>query len=208
MILRKKHRFFWNFFVIFSDYIVKGEEIWVLGLTTKDFEEIYKNTYKQTLKFIIIKCNNIDDVNDIIQDTYIELLRIIKKKQPVEIDNLNGYIIGIANNIIKRHYYKKKKDNVVYFYQQNENATDLELQDDFDLEQDFITKENIVQVWEFLKNKNIEITKIFYLYFALGLKISDISKQLQITESNVKNKIYRTLKEIKKYIGKDVINND
>lgn len=126
----------------------------------------------------------------------------------MEIDNLKGYIIGIANNIIKRHYYKKKKDNVVYFYQQNENATDLELQDDFDLEQDFITKENIVQVWEFLKNKNIEITKIFYLYFALGLKISDISKQLQITESNVKNKIYRTLKEIKKYIGKDVINND
>ncbi|MCI8636770.1 MAG: sigma-70 family RNA polymerase sigma factor [Clostridia bacterium] len=186
----------------FNDYIIKGEEIWVLGLTTKDFEEIYKNTYKQTLKFIIVKCNNIDDINDIIQDTYIELLKIIKKKQPLEIDNLNSYILGIANNIIKRHYYKKKKENIVYYYSKYENDIELEIKDDFDLEQDIITKENVSQVWEYLKNKNIEVTKIFYLYFALGLKISDISKELEMTESNVKNKIYRTLKELKKYIQK------
>ena len=186
----------------FNDYIIKGEEIWVLGLTTKDFEEIYKNTYKQTLKFIIVKCNNIDDINDIIQDTYIELLKIIKKKQPLEIDNLNSYILGIANNIIKRHYYKKKKENIVYYYSKYENDIELEIKDDFDLEQDIITKENVSQVWEYLKNKNIEVTKIFYLYFALGLKISDISIELEITESNVKNKIYRTLKELKKYIQK------
>lgn len=186
----------------FNDYIIKGEEIWVLGLTTKDFEEIYKNTYKQTLKFIIVKCNNIDDINDIIQDTYIELLKIIKKKQPLEIDNLDSYILGIANNIIKRHYYKKKKENIVYYYSKYENDIELEIKDDFDLEQDIITKENVSQVWEFLKNKNIEVTKIFYLYFALGLKISDISKELEMTESNVKNKIYRTLKELKKYIQK------
>ena len=186
----------------FNDYIIKGEEIWVLGLTTKDFEEIYKNTYKQTLKFIIVKCNNIDDINDIIQDTYIELLKIIKKKQPLEIDNLDSYILGIANNIIKRHYYKKKKENIVYYYSKYENDIELEIKDDFDLEQDIITKENVSQVWEYLKNKNIEVTKIFYLYFALGLKISDISIELEITESNVKNKIYRTLKELKKYIQK------
>ena len=186
----------------FNDYIIKGEEIWVLGLTTKDFEEIYKNTYKQTLKFIIVKCNNIDDINDIIQDTYIELLKIIKKKQPLEIDNLDSYILGIANNIIKRHYYKKKKENIVYYYSKDENDIELEIKDDFDLEQDIITKENVSQVWEYLKNKNIEVTKIFYLYFALGLKISDISKELEMTESNVKNKIYRTLKELKKYIQK------
>ena len=186
----------------FNDYIIKGEEIWVLGLTTKDFEEIYKNTYKQTLKFIIVKCNSIDDINDIIQDTYIELLKIIKKKQPLEIDNLNSYILGIANNIIKRHYYKKKKENIVYYYSKDENDIELEIKDDFDLEQDIITKENVSQVWEYLKNKNIEVTKIFYLYFALGLKISDISKELEMTESNVKNKIYRTLKELKKYIQK------
>ena len=37
----------------------------------KDFENIYQNTYNKLLKYIVIKCNNIDDINDILQDTYV-----------------------------------------------------------------------------------------------------------------------------------------
>lgn len=173
-------------------------------ITTKDFEKIYKDTYNTTLKFTVIKCNNIDDINDIIQDTYIELLRIIKKKKVLEIDSKEDrYILGIANNIIKRYYYKKKKDNMISYYSQNDNDTDIELKDDFDLEQDIITKENMDKIWKYVKNKDLETTKIFYLYFGLGLKISEISKELGLTKSNVKNKIYRTLRELKKYLGKE-----
>ena len=41
------------------------------------------------------------------------------------------------------------------------------------------------------------IFKIFYLYYAEGLKITEIAKELKLKESAVKNKIYRTLKELK-----------
>ena len=71
-----------------------------------------------------------------------------------------------------------------------------------------INKNNVEKVWKYLKQKDILTTKIFYLYFALGMKISEISKELDIGSSNVKNRIYRTLKEIKKYLGEDVIKND
>ena len=173
----------------------------------ENFKEIYRNTYQTTLKFIIIKCHNIEDINDIIQDTYLELLKIIKKKKILEIDNIKAYIFGIENNIIKRHYYKKKKDNIVSYYQDDDNV-EKETPDSFDLESTIITKNNVEKVWNYLKQKDLITTKIFYLYFALGLKISDISKELTLTESNIKNRIYRTLKELKKYLGKDVIGND
>ena len=62
----------------------------------KEFEEIYKQTYKQTLKYIICKCNNLEDVNDIIQDTYVELYKKLKKEKEVVIDNINEYIIVIS----------------------------------------------------------------------------------------------------------------
>ena len=39
------------------------------------FEEIYKKTYDVTLKYIICKCSNLEDVNDIIQEIYIELYK-------------------------------------------------------------------------------------------------------------------------------------
>lgn len=45
---------------------------------------------------------------------------------------------------------------------------------------------------------------MFYLYFVLDLKISDISKELDISESNVKHKLYRTIKELKTKLGKEV----
>ena len=174
----------------------------------KEFEMIYQKTYYKTLRFIIIKCNNIDDVNDIIQDTYIELFKKIKRKVKIEDDNIENLILGIANNVIKRHYYKKKKEKIIAIYDDKENDKINELEDTFDLEQTLITKENVKEVWNYINQKDLLTIKIFYLYFVLGLKIQEISKELNINESNCKNRIYRTLKEIKIFLGKDVIKND
>lgn len=177
-------------------------------ITRKDFDEIYEETYKIVLKFTIVKCNNIDDINDIIQDTYLELLKILKKKKILEIENTKNYILGIENNIIKRYYKKVKKENIVILNMYDEEDNNLEIKDEFDLEANIINKDNVEKVWNYLKGKDLITTKIFYLYFALGLKISEISDELEVGSSFVKNRIYRTLEEIKKNLGKDVIEND
>lgn len=175
-------------------------------ITREDFEKIYQETYEVVLKFAIVKCRNFDNVNDIIQDTYLELLKKLKKNRTLEIENLNNYLCGIENNIIKRYYSKKKKtNNVVSIYDSNNDGLDREIKDDFDIELDFINKNNVEKVWNYLKQKDLITTKIFYLHFALGLKITEISKELEVGESNIKNKIYRTIKELKNYLGKDVI---
>ena len=61
----------------------------------ENFKEIYRNTYQTTLKFIIIKCHNIEDINDIIQDTYLELLLLIKRKKILEIEHINQYLLPL-----------------------------------------------------------------------------------------------------------------
>ena len=155
----------------------------------RDFEKIYKETYSKVLKFAVIKCRNLDDVNDIIQE------------------NIESYVLGIANNILKRYYHKKKKDNIVYCYQDDSNLIE-DIEDSFDLEANIITKNNVAKVWKYLKQKDLITAKIFYLYFAVDLKITEISKDLELNESNIKNRIYRTLKELKRYLGKDVDRND
>ena len=173
-----------------------------MQIRKEDFSQIYNETYNIVLRFIVVKCKDIDDLNDIIQDTYIEFLKILRKKKILNIDNINSYIVAITNNIIKRHYHKKKKDNIVIYYENDEKSVDIE--DSFDIEQNFITKENVKNVWEYIKNKDLVTTKIFYLYFVLDLKISEIAQELVLNESTIKNRIYRTLKEIKKNLGKEV----
>lgn len=174
----------------------------------KDFEQIYRQTYNKLIRYIVVKCNNIDDINDILQETYMELLKKIRKRKNLEVENINNFIYGIANNIIKRHFHKKKLEKIVYLYSNDEEDTPLDIEDTFDLEQDFITKENVDRVWQYINTKDLLTTKVIYLYFILGLKISDVANELNISESNAKNKIYRTLKELKVNLGKDEGEND
>lgn len=174
-------------------------------MNEKKFEEIYANTYNSLLKFIVINCYNIDELNDIIQDTYVELYKIMKRKKEIHTENINAFICGIAKNVIKRHYCKK---NRLVICQVLENESNIQLMNDFDLETDIINKENAKQVWDYVKTKDCDTSKIFYLYFGLDEKIADISKELGINESTVKNKIYRTLKELKQILRKEDIDNE
>lgn len=59
-------------------------------------------------------------------------------------------------------------------------------------------------MWDFLKNKNVVIGKVFYLYYELDMTIKEISKELNISESNIKHYLYRTLKELKDTFSKEV----
>ena len=138
-----------------------------------DFENIYQRTYDNTLKFIVIKCNNIDDINDIIQDTYIELYHKLQRKN-IDAENEKNYIVGIAKNIIKRHYRKVKNENNEISINEYEN---MEVSDDINIEDNFITQENAKDVWNYIENKDIITTKVFYLYYILGYKIEEIAEE-------------------------------
>lgn len=168
--------------------------------TQEQFEKIYKNTYNQTLKFIICKCSNLDDVNDIIQETYLELYKIIKQEK--NIVDYQIYVIGIAKNKIKKHYNLRNRLKVISIFQnkdEEENIIDIDSQ--INLETDFITKDNVEQVWEYIKQRNLVTAKIFYLYFVLDMSIKDISKELKINESTIKSNLYRMIKQLKKNFG-------
>ena len=75
-----------------------------------NFNEIYDKTYNNTLKYVILHCNDLDDVNDIIQDTYLDFYKYLSKKKVNEIENIDKYIIGISKNILKKYYRSKSKN--------------------------------------------------------------------------------------------------
>lgn len=170
----------------------------MLGISLEGFEEIYNSTYNNTLKYVVCKCSNFDDVNDLVQDTYVELYNILKKKQKIYIENCQSFVIGIAKKKIQKYYgllYRLKNHNVY----QAENE-EIDLPDDFDLEAETVKKLNAEAVWNYVKSKNIKVIKVFYLYYCTEIKISQIAKELSMSESNVKNILYRTIKDIKENV--------
>ena len=169
-----------------------------INITRYTFEFLYNNTYRNVLKYTICHCRNLDDVNDIVQDIYTELYQKTVNKKHINLDNAESYIIGIAKNKIKKHYSLAK---ISYIGSENENLSQYS-ENDIDIEKDLITKDNVMQVWNYLKNKSELTAKIFYLYYVIDVPIKEIAEELKITESNVKNHLYRTQKDLKERFKK------
>lgn len=169
----------------------------------EQFNRIYDETYNNTLKFIVCKCSNMEDVNDIIQETYLEIYNSIKKSRPI--NDYNKYILGIAKNKIRKYYGLIYRFKELSFSSNDNNDIELfnNIKSDVDIEKIVIETLDVENIWKYLKTKKINIQKIFYLYYQLGLTIREIANDLNVNESYTKNCLYRTLKELQEFLGKD-----
>lgn len=164
-------------------------------ITKETFEILYNNTYKNILKYTICHCKNLDDANDIIQDVYTDLYKVIAKKKHINLNNAESYLIAIAKNKIKGHFSSLNFQCPI----QLEDGSSWQISDnEIDIEEGLITKDNVLHIWNYLKNKSELTAKIFYLYYVMEIPIKTISFDLGLTESNIKNHLYRTQKELKR----------
>lgn len=85
------------------------------------------------------------------------------------------------------------------------------LEDETDIEQLVYDKCDLESVWSYLNTKSTNIQKIFFLYYNYynsELTIKEIAETLHVGESYVKNCLYRTLKELKRFMEKESDIND
>lgn len=165
------------------------------------FKKIYDETYNNLLKFIVCRCSNIDDVNDIIQETYTELYKIFISEK--KLNNVNKYIYGIAKNKIKKHYNLIYKIKTISLSKEEDTGLIDTISSDINIEKIILDKSDLDFIWEYLKKKKIIIQRVFYLYYSLDLSIKEISNELGISESCVKNYLYRTLNELQEVMRKE-----
>ena len=162
------------------------------------FDEYYYETYNDISKYVVCNCNNIEDVKDIIQSIYLEVYKKVLKES--QINNYHVYIMGIAKHKVKDYYRFKYKVKITNLFNNDDKNIIDNISSNINIEESFLEKENIEKIWKYLKRKKVIISKIFYLYYYTGYSIKEISKVLEISESNIKNYLYRTLKELKLFL--------
>lgn len=154
----------------------------------KQFDLLYENTYFDVSKYVVCKCSNPEDVEDILQNIYLAVFKAVSKN----VNITNTYIMGIAKNKVKDYYRFNYKEKIVSLFSSKDNLEMIDtIPADVDIESSLIDKYDTDFVWEYLKSKKVIIFKVFYLYFKLELTIKEISECLSLTESNVKH--YKTL---------------
>ena len=163
------------------------------------FNDIYNKTYNNIFCYILSKCHNLEDIDDIIQNVYTDFYFVLVKKAK-KLENHEAYLMQITKNKIFKYYTFKNKSN-----KSKEDTTDdeilLNIADDFDIEQTIFEKFTNETIWHETKKLNITTQKILILYFKADYKISEIAKCLEMKESSVKTKLYRGLNDLKTSLG-------
>lgn len=155
-----------------------------------DLEKIVKE-YSMCLNSIINnKVGNklsFEDKEEILTDAFFVLW---KNKDKVT-SSIKSYLIGVVNNLIKEKCVKKK---ITYNINDFENSVEFsnvcvfEQSDKFEIIEEIILK---------LKEEDKKIIKLFY-YEDISIKL--IAKKLNISEGNVKIRLFRLRKLIRKEI--------
>lgn len=130
-----------------------------------------------------------EDKEEILLDTFF----ILWKNQDNIIYSLKAYIVGITKNLIKEKLRKRKNTYNIEDYEDILTACENNI--DMDERPEIVMVEKL-----FKKLKEIDF-KIINLFYYSSKSIKEIAKELNISEFNVKTRLYRIRKKIKKELS-------
>lgn len=153
--------------------------------------------YVKKIIFNMVNDNlTLEDKEEVLLDTFFILWK--KYCEEKNIYSLDSYIAGITRNLVKE---KIKKINYTVDISDYENVIDFSSYDLYLNE-----REDISRLKNSINNlKSIDI-KIINLYYYSSKSIKDIAKELNISEMNVKTRLHRIRKKIKKELSKGELN--
>ena len=166
------------------------------------FETVYDKTKENTYRYIAAKCYNIDDIDDLYQNTYITVYDALCKRGK-EPENIEAFVILIAKRELFKYYGLIKKLTSRF---KNSSVFDEVISEDadtFDLEDSIVTKSLLEEVNALLSKKDITTQKIFFMYYYKGYTLAETAQLLEMSESSVKRRLYGTLTYIRRLYGKE-----
>lgn len=140
-----------------------------------------------------------EDVEEIISDTFFILWKNVNKLEDDKL--LSPYIAGITKNLVKE---KCRVINIDFDISNYENI----IQDNVKIDMICEQREKISILEKTVKQLKEDDILIFNLYYYSSMKISEISKVLNISDFNVKMKLYRIRNKIKKEFSKGGYSDD
>lgn len=170
------------------------------------FNEVYGDTFGAVSRFVISKCGNILDSEDILQNVYARFFTRIKKKGYADIESPEAFLINIAKFECRNYFggLKKRSKTSSFADYTEEQMIEIEAEmsrHDKKLEDVLESELMARQIFDDITNDDPVTGKIFYMHFVLDMKLDEIATELELNLSSVKNRLYRTIERQKKKFG-------
>lgn len=167
------------------------------------FNRVYDDTNNAVSRFVVSKCGNLNDAEDIIQNVYTRFFRRISEKGYDDIESPEAFLINIAKFECRTYFSVKKKNDKVSSFADYTEEEMVNIESEMSkpqkrLEDILCNKLVAKQIFDDIMKSDALTGQIFYLHFGCDMKLENVAKALDVKLSTVKNKLYRTIERQKK----------
>ncbi|MDD4124961.1 MAG: sigma-70 family RNA polymerase sigma factor [Eubacteriales bacterium] len=162
------------------------------------FNKIYDESYIFILKYVSARTRTADDAADIVQETYLELYKVICKKDDY-INDPNAFVMNIAKKKLFRHYsLVEKLKSIIPLHKSDENDADpINEIGGFEFEDSLIDSVLLDEIWNYIMRFEKTTRQIFIMKYCHDKSLEDIAESLNLPLHTVRNKLYRSIERLK-----------
>lgn len=163
-------------------------------MNKQDAEKYAMEYLKPVFGFVLKRCSNVDDAQDLSQEIILKAYRTFLIRD--DIDDVGKFIWTIAHNTLSNHYRRQQ----VQFSSSItlEEISDIWRDSSVDIEGDLISKETENQLQREIAYLSKMQRRIVIAYYYENKKQDEIAKELNIPTGTVKWHLFEAKKELKR----------
>ena len=150
------------------------------------FNETYDATYRDMLRYTLVKARCVEDVEDLLQTTYAKFYRRICRHGYDDIGSARAYLVTLLHKELARYYRfraEKRETELPYHTLAADTAAMPERLG--------ITALTLSEIWDAVKSMPALSQKAFVLYYGFDQPIAEIARSLSLSETAVKSRLHR-----------------
>lgn len=143
------------------------------------FEQMYQLTYDNVLFYVLTKCGRIPEVEDILQDTYAELLKVLSNKGIEYISAPKGFVMQLARSKVYLYYSEKERQRAYLQVEESNIGSAYDANAFFhqeEWEDVLVDKLTANEIMEYLAQKDELTMEIFYQHYFQDKTLKEIAE--------------------------------
>ena len=164
----------------------------------EEFDALYESTKQSVLKYIAPRCACIADIEDVYQEVYLRVYDALRQQK--HLDDPEAFVMGITKHCVSRYYSLLQRLKMKAHIQLADR--ECEVSDEEDIEDIVISRDLYERLYRDVCRTPPEVQRIFYLHYLMELSLAEIAEALGITESRVKQLLYKTVRMLKRKYGR------
>jgi RNA polymerase sigma-70 factor (ECF subfamily) len=150
--------------------------------------------------YILLIVKNQELAEDIFQETFIKVIRSLKRGKYVENGKFISWVLRISHNLIIDHFRKEKLQGTVSNDSLEVDIFNSQKFSDFTIEDEMVNNQILSEVKELIKELPEDQQQVIYMRHYMGLSFKEIAEQTDVSINTALGRMRYALINLRKLI--------